>query len=83
MNSSRISLWPLANLSVSLVFCYPSSQIRELTILSELGVERDDSGFAKLAKKAAREGKPLDKTSLPGKGCPFAGGSVKGRESKL
>ncbi|KAI9637367.1 heme peroxidase [Dioszegia hungarica] len=51
--------------------------------LIELGVERDDSGFARLAKKAAKEGKPLDKTSLPGKGCPFAGTTGKGRSAKL
>lgn len=51
--------------------------------LLELGVERDDSGFAKLAKKAAKEGKPLDQTSLPGKGCPFAGGQSGKRDSKL
>ena len=51
--------------------------------LTELGVERDDSGFARLAKKAAKEGKPLDKTSLPGKGCPFAGTTGKGRSAKL
>jgi len=51
--------------------------------LIELGVERDDSGFARLAKKAAKEGKPLDKTSLPGKGCPFAGTTGKGRDAKL
>lgn len=54
-----------------------------LLIRVELGVERDDSGFARLAKKAAKEGKPLDKTSLPGKGCPFAGTTGRGREAKL
>ncbi|ORY35461.1 heme peroxidase [Naematelia encephala] len=52
--------------------------------LIELGVERDDTGFAKLVNKAAREGKPLDKTAMPnGGGCPFAGTGAKGREAKL
>lgn len=41
----------------------------------ELGVDRDDTGFARLAKKAADEGKPLDKTTPPaGDGtCPVSG----------
>ena len=51
---------------------------------SELGVDRDDTGFARLVKKAAEEGKPLDKTSMPsGGGCPFVGTGSKGREAKL
>ncbi|WVF72724.1 hypothetical protein IAT40_007542 [Kwoniella sp. CBS 6097] len=52
--------------------------------LIELGVDRDDTGFAKLVKKSAEEGKPLDQTSRPGGGgCPFAGTTGKGREAKL
>jgi peroxiredoxin len=59
--------------------------------LIELGVDRDDSGFARLVKKAAKEGKPLDQVSAPrGGGCPFAGVTGQGtsaskanRESKL
>ncbi|WVQ74875.1 hypothetical protein IAR50_004482 [Cryptococcus sp. DSM 104548] len=56
--------------------------------LIELGVDRDDSGLASLAKKAAEEGKPLDKTAPPkgstagertaklgSGGCPFSGAS--------
>lgn len=52
---------------------------------SELGVDRDDTGFARLVNKAAREGKPLDEVSMPGSGgsCPFAGTGAKGRETKL
>jgi cytochrome c peroxidase len=51
---------------------------------AELGVDRDDTGFAKLVKKAAEEGKPLDKTAMPrGGGCPFARTGSKGREAKL
>lgn len=51
--------------------------------LIELGIDRDDTGFAKLVNKSAREGKPLDKTSSPsgGGGCPFAGGNK--RDAKL
>ncbi|WVQ68128.1 uncharacterized protein L199_006334 [Kwoniella botswanensis] len=50
--------------------------------LIELGVERDDTGFAQLVKKSAREGKPLDQTAQPSVGgCPFAGG--KKRDAKL
>lgn len=51
--------------------------------LIELGVDRDDTGFARLVQKAAKEGKPLDKTSAPGGGCPFAGTTGRGREAKL
>ena len=52
--------------------------------LIELGVQRDDTGFAKLVNKAAQEGKPLDKTRAPGGGgCPFAGTTGKGRDAKL
>jgi cytochrome c peroxidase len=46
-----------------------------------LGVDRDDTGFAKLVNKAAAEGKPLDKVSPPSGGCPFAG-ALK-RDAKL
>lgn len=49
----------------------------------ELGVDRDDTGFARLVKKAAQEGKPLDKVRVGGGGCPFAGAGSKGREAKL
>lgn len=51
--------------------------------LIELGVNRDDSGFARLVKKAAEEGKPLDQVKMPkrsGGGCPFAGATGKGVE---
>ncbi len=52
--------------------------------IAELGVDRDDTGFAKLVNKAAREGKPLDKVFMPGGGsCPFSGTGSKGREAKL
>ncbi|GFZ49449.1 Cytochrome c peroxidase [Saitozyma sp. JCM 24511] len=51
--------------------------------LIELGVDRDDTGFARLVKKAAQEGKPLDKVRVGGGGCPFAGAGSKGREAKL
>lgn len=55
--------------------------------LIELGVERDDTGFAQLVNKAAKEGKPLDKTTAPGPGggggCPFAGTTGRGRTAKL
>jgi cytochrome c peroxidase len=53
--------------------------------LIELGVDRDDTGFARLVRKAAEEGKPLDKVSAPGGGggCPFAGTTGKGRSAKL
>ncbi|RSH88655.1 hypothetical protein EHS25_002882 [Saitozyma podzolica] len=51
--------------------------------LIELGVDRDDTGFARLVKKAAQEGKPLDKVLVVGGGCPFAGAGSKGREAKL
>jgi len=52
--------------------------------LIELGVQRDDTGFAQLVNKAAQEGKPLDKTRAPGGGgCPFAGTTDKGRDAKL
>jgi peroxiredoxin len=53
--------------------------------LIELGVQRDDTGFAKLVNKAAAEGKPLDKVRAPGGGggCPFAGTTGKGRDAKL
>ncbi|KAK4689509.1 hypothetical protein P7C73_g603, partial [Tremellales sp. Uapishka_1] len=51
--------------------------------LIELGVERDDTGFAKLVNKAAKEGKPLDKVQMKGGACPFAGTTGKGREAKL
>jgi peroxiredoxin len=50
--------------------------------VTELGVDRDDSGFARLVNKAAKEGKPLDKVSMGG-GCPFAGTTGKGRDAKL
>jgi peroxiredoxin len=49
----------------------------------ELGVDRDDTGFARLVKKAAEEGKPLDKVRVSGGGCPFAGAGSKGRGAKL
>nr|XP_031860017.1 uncharacterized protein CI109_004625 [Kwoniella shandongensis]KAA5527089.1 hypothetical protein CI109_004625 [Kwoniella shandongensis] len=50
--------------------------------LIELGVDRDDTGFAKLVKKSAEEGKPLDQTQKPGGGsCPFAGTGAKGRSA--
>ncbi|KAK1927065.1 heme peroxidase [Papiliotrema laurentii] len=49
--------------------------------LIELGVDRDDTRFAKLVNKAAAEGKPLDKVSPPSGGCPFAG-ALK-RDAKL
>lgn len=41
----------------------------------ELGVDRDDTGFARLTKKAAQEGKPLDKTAAPASDgtCPVSG----------
>lgn len=41
----------------------------------ELGVDRDDTGFARLTRKAAQEGKPLDETAPPaGDGtCPVSG----------
>lgn len=52
--------------------------------VSELGVDRDDTGFARLVKKAAEEGKPLDKVTAPGGGsCPFTGTTSKGRQAKL
>jgi len=48
----------------------------------ELGVDRDDTGFAQLVKKSAEEGKPLDRTAMPSGGtCPFAGTGSKGREA--
>lgn len=56
--------------------------------LIELGVNRDDSGFARIVRKSAEQGKPLDQTKTAS-GCPFAGvgkGGVKvsqSRESKL
>lgn len=53
-------------------------------IFAELGVDRDDTGFARLVKKAAEEQKPLDKVSMPGGGgCPFAGTTGRGRDAKL
>lgn len=52
--------------------------------LIELGIDRDDTGFAKLVNKAAKEGKSLDKVQSPGGGgCPFAGTTGKGRTAKL
>ncbi len=46
----------------------------------ELGVDRDDTGFAQLVKKSAEQGIPLDKTSMPSGGaCPFAGSGAKGK----
>jgi cytochrome c peroxidase len=65
--------------------------------LIELGVDRDDSGFAHLVRKAAKEGKPLDEVSKEnggeggrvtvksaGGGCPFmAAASSAKRDSKL
>ena len=51
--------------------------------LIELGVQRDDTGFAQLVNKSAKEGKPLDKTRASGGGCPFAGTTGKGRDAKL
>jgi cytochrome c peroxidase len=56
--------------------------------LIELGVDRDDTGFAHLVRKAAAEGTPLDQVSG---GCPFAAAVRQGkteldknpRESKL
>lgn len=65
--------------------------------LIELGVDRDDSGFAHLVRKAAKEGKPLDEVSKEnggpggrvtvksaGGGCPFmAVASSAKRDSKL
>ncbi len=62
--------------------------------LIELGVDRDDTGFAKIVRKAAEEGKPLDQVSRGGGGggCPFSGANGRGvttsgkapqRESKL
>ncbi|WVO17780.1 hypothetical protein L204_105478 [Cryptococcus depauperatus] len=47
--------------------------------LIELGVDRDDTGFAQLVKKAAKESKPLDKTAPPqsselaNRQCPVSG----------
>lgn len=46
-------------------------------------MDRDDTGFAKLVNKAAKQGKPLDKVSAPGGGCPFAGAGAKGVRAKL
>ncbi|KAJ9127843.1 hypothetical protein QFC24_000127 [Naganishia onofrii] len=65
--------------------------------LIELGVDRDDSGFAHLVRQAAKEGKPLDEVSKEnggsggrvtvrsaGGGCPFmAAASASKRDSKL
>lgn len=65
--------------------------------LIELGVDRDDSGFAHLVRKAAKEGKPLDEVSKEsggeggrvtvksaGGGCPFmAAASSAKRDNKL
>lgn len=64
--------------------------------LIELGVDRDDTGFAHLVRKAAEEGKPLDQVDVRGMkgvggggGCPFMGAVKRGeteapkRESKL
>ncbi|KAJ9108793.1 hypothetical protein QFC21_000113 [Naganishia friedmannii] len=66
--------------------------------LIELGVDRDDSGFAHLVRQAAKEGKPLDEVSKQnggnggrvtvrsagGGGCPFmAAASASKRDSKL
>jgi cytochrome c peroxidase len=56
--------------------------------LIELGVNRNDTGFSHLVRKAAEQGKPLDKVSG---GCPFAAQFKQGkteldhdpRESKL
>jgi peroxiredoxin len=50
---------------------------------AELGIDRDDTGFAQLAHKAAAEGKPLDKVSAPSGGCPFAGAAAQRRDAKL
>ena len=66
--SLKISLWPLPNSSVSLSYFPHTTQPTP-----ELGVDRDDTGFAKLVNKAAKEGKPLDQVSRPSGGCPFAG----------
>lgn len=51
--------------------------------MPELGIDRDDTGFAHLALKAAEEGKPLDKVASPSGGCPFAGIAQRGRDAKL
>ncbi len=59
--------------------------------LIELGVDRDDTGFARLVRKSAEQGKPLDQVRGSGGGCPFAGkvgaagasGKKMERESKL
>jgi len=56
--------------------------------LIELGVDRDDSGFARLVNKAAKEGKPLDQVkgsrgSGGGGGCPFAGATAQGASAKM
>lgn len=65
--------------------------------LIELGVDRDDNGFAHLVRKAAQEGKPLDQVSKEnggsggrvtvrsaGGGCPYmAAVSAANRDSKL
>ena len=34
-------------------------------LITELGVDRDDTSFSKLVNKSAEEGKPLDKVSAP------------------
>jgi cytochrome c peroxidase len=54
--------------------------------LIELGVDRDDSGFARLVNKAAKEGKPLDQVKGSrgsGGGCPFAGAMAQGASAKM
>jgi hypothetical protein len=79
--SSRTLQWLLANSSVRRLSALLAPLMSGML---ELGVDRDDTGFARLVKKAAEEGKPLDKTSMPnGGGCPFAGTGSRGREAKL